>query len=64
MPEWIRKRFKELRGHAGVRTHADPNDGDLGDLVIGRHARAREFGGDVAREALRLEEVIAMHGER
>ena len=56
-----RKRFKELRGHSGVRTHPYSNHRELRHLVVRGHARTCELSGYVPRNALRFEEVVAMH---
>src|SRR5690606_12468717 len=58
-----RQRLEHLAGDTGVRTHADADQGYLGDLVVTGDLACAKIRRSFLENLLRLGEVVAVHGE-
>src|SRR5690606_41808083 len=58
-----RQRLEHLAGDTGVRTHADADQGYLGDLVVTGDLACAKIRRSFLENLLRLGEIVAVHGE-
>ena len=59
----LRERFKHFAGHAGVRFHADADDGQFADFFIGDDFAEADLLFQAVNDLLRLEQIRLVHGE-